>query len=201
MAEATLQRHTTLEREIKCLERDTTHSVQDIFTLITLLNQDLSNLTQRVQTPSGVPTSPNMALEVRDLAARLTRLEINSAAPPPSHAIVPEMETLKIQLKLIESRIPAFNVLKLGGKIFNSKTEVAVLIETKLLSNDFYLFHDVVTLMERFSGSYGWQILLGKICCLLVTIHLGYNVWPNHHFEPLILGLYLPLSRHPPWNL
>jgi hypothetical protein len=55
-----------------------------------------------------------LALEVRDLAARLTRLEINSAASPPSHAMVPDMETLKIQLKLIESRIPAFNVLKLG---------------------------------------------------------------------------------------
>jgi hypothetical protein len=64
------------------------------------------------------------------------------------------MEALKVQLKLIESRIPAFNVLKLGGKIFNSKTEVAVFVETKLPSNAFYLFHNVVTLMERLSGSY-----------------------------------------------
>jgi hypothetical protein len=100
--------------EAQHLERDTTHSIQDIFNLNTLLNQDLSNLTQGGQTPSGVPTTPNLALEVRDLSARLTRLEINPAASPPANLNVLEMEALKVQLKLIESRIPAFNVLKVG---------------------------------------------------------------------------------------
>jgi hypothetical protein len=46
-----------------------------------------------------------------------------------------------------------------------------------------------------------WHKLLGKICCLVFTIPLDTDVWPNSHFEPLIAGLYLPLSKHYPWNL
>jgi hypothetical protein len=46
-----------------------------------------------------------------------------------------------------------------------------------------------------------WRKLLGKICCLIFTIPLDSDVWPISHYEPLIAGLYLPLSKHYPWNL
>jgi hypothetical protein len=46
-----------------------------------------------------------------------------------------------------------------------------------------------------------WRKLLGKICCLIFTIPLDSDVWPISHFEPLIAGLYLPLSKHYPWKL
>ena len=41
---------------------------------------------------------------------------------------------------------------------------------------------------------------MGKICGLIITV-LGTDVWNDSQFEPLIVGLCLPLSRHPPWKL
>ena len=46
-----------------------------------------------------------------------------------------------------------------------------------------------------------WRKLLGKICNLVFTVPLGADIWSTSQFEPLIVGLYLPLSRHKPWNL
>jgi hypothetical protein len=46
-----------------------------------------------------------------------------------------------------------------------------------------------------------WRRLLGKICDLIFTVPVGSDVWPLFHHEPLIVGLYLPLSRHRPWRL
>jgi hypothetical protein len=46
-----------------------------------------------------------------------------------------------------------------------------------------------------------WRKMLGKICNLVFTVPLGSDVWNHSQFEPLIVGLYLPLSRHKPWNL
>jgi hypothetical protein len=46
-----------------------------------------------------------------------------------------------------------------------------------------------------------WQKLLGKICDLIFTVPLGSTPWPNHHFGPLLLGIYFPLSHHRPWHL
>jgi hypothetical protein len=178
VAETNLQCHTNPEMEIQHLERDTTRSAQDIFTLVTLLNQDLSNLTQRVHTPSGVPTSPNLALEVRDLAARLTRLEINSAASPLSHAIVPEMEMLKIQLKLIESRIPAFNVLKLlGGKIFNYNMEIKNCISQGLDNLKEQLYTEQATALEDYLKPSLWHLTCSS--CLKISFLTCPNGWMN----------------------
>jgi hypothetical protein len=46
-----------------------------------------------------------------------------------------------------------------------------------------------------------WCKLLGKVCDLLFTVPLGSTPWSHTLFEPLIVGLYLPLSRHRPWRL
>jgi hypothetical protein len=46
-----------------------------------------------------------------------------------------------------------------------------------------------------------WRKLLGKICCLTFTVPIDSDVWNLSQFEPLIVGLYLPLSRHQPWSL
>jgi hypothetical protein len=59
-------------------------------------------------------------------------------------------------------------------------------------------FHIVV--LPRLMTSY-WRQLLGKICDLIVTIPLGSTPWPHHHFEPLLLGIYFPLTCHRPWRL
>jgi hypothetical protein len=46
-----------------------------------------------------------------------------------------------------------------------------------------------------------WRKLLGKICDLIFTVPIGISVWSHSQFEPLIIGLYLSLSRHKPWKL
>jgi len=46
-----------------------------------------------------------------------------------------------------------------------------------------------------------WCKLLGKICDLSFTVPLGSTPWSHTLFEPLIVGIYLPLSRHRPWRL
>jgi len=46
-----------------------------------------------------------------------------------------------------------------------------------------------------------WRKYLGKVCNLIFTIPLGSDIWDLTNFEPLIAGIYLPLSRHKPWNL
>lgn len=43
--------------------------------------------------------------------------------------------------------------------------------------------------------------MLKKICDLVFTIPAGSDIWPLTHFEPLIVGICLPLSRHLPWKL
>jgi hypothetical protein len=46
-----------------------------------------------------------------------------------------------------------------------------------------------------------WRRLLEKPCDIIFTVPLGSDVWPSHHFEPLIVGIYFPLTRHRPWRL
>ena len=46
-----------------------------------------------------------------------------------------------------------------------------------------------------------WRKYLGKVCNLTFTVPLGSDIWDLTNFEPLIAGIYLPLSRHKPWNL
>jgi hypothetical protein len=46
-----------------------------------------------------------------------------------------------------------------------------------------------------------WRKMLGKVCNLIFTVPLGTSFWSYLHFEPLIVGLCLPISRHKPWKL
>jgi hypothetical protein len=60
--------------------------------------------------------------------------------------------------------------------------------------------HTHLILVPRFFTS-RWRKYLGKVCTLTFTIPLGSDNWDLSNFEPLIAGVYLPLSRHRPWNL
>lgn len=46
-----------------------------------------------------------------------------------------------------------------------------------------------------------WRKTLGKICNLTFVVPLGADCWAHTQFEPLIVRLCLPLSRHLPWRL
>jgi hypothetical protein len=60
--------------------------------------------------------------------------------------------------------------------------------------------HTHLILVPRLMTAY-WRKLLGKICTLTFTVPAGTDVWRISQFEPLIVGLYLPLIRHYPWTL
>jgi hypothetical protein len=72
----------------------------------------------------------------------------------PSPPTLSDVKSLKILLKLLEARVPLHNILKLGGQSFQSHADIALFDKDKLPTNAFAMFHDVVTLMDRLSGSY-----------------------------------------------
>ena len=45
-----------------------------------------------------------------------------------------------------------------------------------------------------------WQKLLAKLCDIIFLVPLGSDIWPSSHFEPLLIGIYFPLSHHRPWR-
>jgi hypothetical protein len=46
-----------------------------------------------------------------------------------------------------------------------------------------------------------WRRLLHKICNLVFTVPVDSDIWTSPKCEPLIVGISLPLSRHPPWKI
>jgi hypothetical protein len=46
-----------------------------------------------------------------------------------------------------------------------------------------------------------WHKILGKICDLIFTIPTETDLWAHSQFEPLLVGIALPLCRHKPWRL
>lgn len=61
-------------------------------------------------------------------------------------------------------------------------------------------YHTHLVLIPRLMTA-RWRKLLEKICCLIFTVPIDSDIWCFSNYEPLIIGLYLPLSRHQPWSL
>jgi hypothetical protein len=60
--------------------------------------------------------------------------------------------------------------------------------------------HMHLVLIPRLMAAH-WRKMLGKICDLVFTVPAGTDIWSYSQYEPLIVGLYLPLSKHRPWKL
>jgi hypothetical protein len=58
----------------------------------------------------------------------------------------------------MDAQIPTNSVMKLGGFSFQSREDVDVFVEKKMLLNAYYLFHDAVTLLESLSGIFYEQM-------------------------------------------
>jgi hypothetical protein len=67
---------------------------------------------------------------------------------------VPDLDTVKAQIRLLEARIPSSSNGRLGGNLFQSRVDVLMFIEDYVPSNAFHLFHDVVTLLESLTTSH-----------------------------------------------
>mmetsp|Transcript_10104 Transcript_10104/g.14571 ORF Transcript_10104/g.14571 Transcript_10104/m.14571 type:complete len:742 (-) Transcript_10104:1161-3386(-) len=66
---------------------------------------------------------------------------------------IAEVATLKLQIRLLEARLPDNNMI-LGGETFKSKADVKLFVEKKMPSCSFSVFHDVLTLMESLTGGH-----------------------------------------------
>ncbi len=80
-------------------------------------------------------------------------LQSSSSATVDSRALA-ELNALKVQIKLMEARMPSVLAGRLGGQLFQSRTDVLLFVENHVPSNSFFLFHDVVTLMESLMTSH-----------------------------------------------
>jgi hypothetical protein len=132
-------------------------------TCVKVLNDEQVIMNQRFQnrglTGGGSLNLAPVEQELLDLKTKVTALESALATQlagvqNSGFSGSGELANIKIQLKLLEARLPTHNVLKLGGFIFQSRSDVALFVESKTPSNAFCMFHDVVTLMERLSGNY-----------------------------------------------
>ncbi len=142
---------------------DMSTGFQDLANFTKALNDEQALIGQHLAAMSGSSSSGSssrMEHELQSLAAKVSSLEsglnpsLNSGNQAYSSSALEEIASLKIQLRLLESRIPVHGVLKLGGSVFQSRADVALFVETKMPSNAFSMFHDIITLMERLSGNY-----------------------------------------------
>jgi hypothetical protein len=46
-----------------------------------------------------------------------------------------------------------------------------------------------------------WRKFLNKLCDLVFKVQTGLDVWNLTQFEPFVVGICLPFSRHPPWRV
>jgi len=58
------------------------------------------------------------------------------------------------RLKAVEARLPSNQAGRLGGETFQTRVDVHSFVESNVPSNCFYLFHDVVTLLESLTTSH-----------------------------------------------
>ena len=74
-----------------------------------------------------------------------------------SLASLVEINGLKTKLRLLEAKLPHGVAGQLGGEVFQFRVDVLLFIENYVPSKSFYLFHDVITLMESLTMSHVLQ--------------------------------------------
>ncbi len=145
--------------QVDDVRANSTKAFDDITQFMGVLNDEQAALNRLIRTQSvnGVaPPTNNLDVEVQRLNQRLADIEAAMLTTQGITQSSPSQEVaaLKVQMKLLEARLPTHNLLKLGGVMFQSRADVAVFVESKMPTNSFSMFHDVITLMERLSGNY-----------------------------------------------
>ncbi len=87
---------------------------------------------------------------------KLTEVFLNQQSVSASSGTSPpqEVNQMMVRIKFLEARLPAPSGGRLGDEAFRSRLDVLTFVEAHVLSNCFYLFHDVVTLMEALTTSH-----------------------------------------------
>jgi hypothetical protein len=129
--------HVETTRKLSMLEQNQS----DLGELLKLLGEEQDN--QARLSYSGVRHPGSMEPFMQEISAITARLDALKALG------VSGSDTLRIkaQLKLIEARLPT-DPFVIGGRMFNSKADVALFVEKEMPGRSFSLFHDIITLME-----------------------------------------------------
>lgn len=119
-----------------------------------LINRLVQN--QPLGSIASTSTNTNLEEDLWRLNQKVSDIEtLMLGHPTPAIPVASQdLASIKMQMKLLEARLQPRNLLKLGGFTFQSRADVVLFVETKMPSNSFSMFHDVVTLMERLSGNY-----------------------------------------------
>lgn len=134
--------HQSLSGKLSSMEKNTS----DLAELLTLLSSEQENYARALQHLPGTIAPSGVQQELDSIISRLNILEgmgIHGG----------ELSTVKAQLKLIEARLPS-DPFTIGGRTFNSKTDVAFFVEKEMPGISFSLFHDVVSLMESITDGH-----------------------------------------------
>ena len=128
----------------------------EVTQLITMLGDEHEALAKTGIISESATTTPEVIRELQELGERIRKCESNFHASGTTHSYggAKEIGELKAKLELLEARVPLTSLHTLGGKVFQSRTDVMLYVESKMPSNMFYLFHDAVTLLESLSASF-----------------------------------------------
>jgi len=116
-----------LERKVNLSLIEVQAAFEGIGDTLKVLSLEQEKLTERVLLSGHVVKSPTSVVDTSSLLARV---------------------------QAVEARLPAPQSGRLGGEAFQSRVDVLAFIEDHVPSNRFYLFHDVVTLMESLTTSH-----------------------------------------------
>jgi hypothetical protein len=116
--------------------------------------QDLNDVVSLlIQGQEAGASAPSSSPSLSSLASCVEHLELSQASPS-SHSLG-EFATIQCQLKLLKARIPPNFLRKGGGCTFNSKADLMLFIEEKMVSSiSFSNFHDAVSLLEALRESF-----------------------------------------------
>jgi hypothetical protein len=136
------------------------NGMRDIEVLVTAMSEEHELMISHIQ--GGSSTVASNSLVTDELQRLGDRLEVcekalsgsKGKAESPTESVISEIMALHSDLKRVEARVPKYNNLMLGGKIFQSKVDVELFVSEKMPSNGFYLFHDAVTILESLTGAF-----------------------------------------------
>jgi len=153
----------TLHRVENCTNNTISEIKQDLKGMevfVSALGEE-HELLMRQMTGNPITTASSASLfdSIKRLGDRVEQCEIHLTSSqgsgiPPQESMSSEILELKAELKRLESRVPKYNNLMLGGRIFQSKADVELFVSKTMPTNSYYLFHDAVTLLESFSGAF-----------------------------------------------
>jgi len=152
-ADALTPARATLTRGLRELEEKMTEGLRGAEEARRLAQQRVERETQQLQV-----AMLDIANALQTLSAeqeKLTESVIQvSLGGRTSQGQQPELKHLSTRMSLLEARLPNASSGRLGGDSFQSRADVALFVEEHVPSNCFYLFHDVVTLMEALTTSH-----------------------------------------------